>query len=183
MFTVVIGGSGRGVGKTALACGLLRALSDLNWTAIKITRHDHGVPAPVWEATTAGGQNDTARYLEAGARRALLVTAPGADLPLGELDAACDGVEFALIESNRILEFLLPDVCLAVVGDADAKPSFGTLLQRADAIVVRDRAVLERIHRPAAACVFCLQDCGCPPPELVAWLRGRLSADGQGIAL
>lgn len=175
MVTLVIGGSERGVGKTTLACGLLRALSDLDWVAIKITRHDHGAPAPVWEATADGG-GDTARFLAAGARRALLVTTPGADLPLTELDAACDGVEFALIESNRILEFLLPDVCLAVVGDADAKPSFGTLLERADAIVVRDRASLERIHRPAAACVFCLEDCGCPPPELVAWLRGRLQS-------
>lgn len=175
MVTLVIGGSGRGVGKTSLACGLLRALCDLNWTAIKITRHDHGAPGPVWEATAAHG-GDTARYLEAGARRALLVTAPDSDLPLTELDAACNGVEFALIESNRILEFLLPDVCLAVVGDADAKPSFATLLERADAIVVCDREAMERIHRPPSSCVFLLQDCGCPPPELVAWVRGRLIA-------
>ncbi len=175
MITVVIGGSASGVGKTTLACSLLRSLDNLNWTAIKITRHDHGAPAPVWEATAAHG-GDTARYLAAGARRALLVTAPGPELPLVELDTACNGVEFALIESNRILEFLLPDVCLAVIGDTDAKSSFDSLLERADAVLVRDRAVLDRVRPPASACIFGLDDRGCPPPEMVTWLRGRLNA-------
>ncbi|MDR3742120.1 MAG: hypothetical protein P4L40_24125 [Terracidiphilus sp.] len=176
MITVVIGGSRSGVGKTTLACGLVRALPELDWTAIKISRHEHGTPTPVWEETAAGQGSDTARYLAAGARRALLVTASGADLPLQELDAACDSVSHALIESNRIVDYLAPDVCLAVVGEGAAKPSFTPLLLRADAVVARSQAALDCFQVPLSACVFLVEDVGCPPPEFVAWLRGRMRA-------
>src|SRR5579863_9866900 len=73
---IVVGGSGRGVGKTSLVCGLISALDELRWTAVKISTHDHGKPKPIWEETSAGAETDTARYLTAGAERALLVTAP-----------------------------------------------------------------------------------------------------------
>lgn len=174
MFTLVIGGSASGVGKTTLACALLRAMPEFGWTAIKITSHDHGRPA-VYEEPAAGEGSDTARYLAAGARRSLLVSAPE-KIPLAELDAACNGVTHVLMESNRILEHLLPDACLAVVGESDAKASFSSLLHRADAILVRSRGLLERVRTPASACVFELADCGCPPPELITWLRGRVQA-------
>src|ERR1700733_3773852 len=81
MAIIVVGGGGRGAGKTALVCGLVRALPDISWTAVKITSHEHGHehgqdnPTPIWEETAPGEGSDTARYLAAGACRALLVTA------------------------------------------------------------------------------------------------------------
>src|SRR5208282_4039333 len=88
MAVIVVGGGGRGAGKTALVCGLMRALPEISWTAVKITTHEHGKASPIWEETTPGETTDTARYLAAGARRALLVTAgDGAT----ELDAGALG--------------------------------------------------------------------------------------------
>ena len=76
MAIIVVGGGGRGAGKTALVCGLMRALPEIPWTAVKITSHEHGHRAkPIFEETAPGQGTDTARYLAAGARRALLVTA------------------------------------------------------------------------------------------------------------
>ena len=83
MVVIVVGGSGRGAGKTALVCGLMRALPEIPWTAIKVTNHEHGKPTPIWEETAPGEGTDTSRYLSAGARRALLVTAD--DNALGSL--------------------------------------------------------------------------------------------------
>ena len=50
MAIIVVGGSNRGVGKTALVCGLIAALPDYQWTAVKITTHDH--PQPVTTGRT-----------------------------------------------------------------------------------------------------------------------------------
>ena len=49
MAIIVVCGSGRGVGKTALVCGLIAALPELRWTAWKITSHAarHG-PQPIY---------------------------------------------------------------------------------------------------------------------------------------
>src|SRR5208282_1655489 len=86
MAIIVVGGSSRGVGKTALVCGLIAALPEFRWTAVKITTHDYGKPKPIWEETRAGQETDSARYLAAGAERAFLATAsmrvypPGPDL-------------------------------------------------------------------------------------------------------
>jgi hypothetical protein len=41
MAAIVVGGSGKCVGKTALACGLIAALPEFPWIAVKITRHAH----------------------------------------------------------------------------------------------------------------------------------------------
>jgi hypothetical protein len=45
MAIIVVGGSNRGVGKTALVCSLIEALPEYRWNAVKITTHDH--PQPV----------------------------------------------------------------------------------------------------------------------------------------
>jgi hypothetical protein len=49
MAVIVVGGGGRGAGKTALVCGLMRALPEIKWTAVKITTHEHGKETPIWE--------------------------------------------------------------------------------------------------------------------------------------
>src|SRR5437899_1035365 len=94
---VVVGGSTKDIGKTALVCGVISALRDLGWTAVKITGHDYGPQLSasssesasagtiVWEETNSEQATDTARYLAAGARRAFLVTRPGPEIPIDEI--------------------------------------------------------------------------------------------------
>ena len=67
-------------------------------------------------ATQAEQGTDTARYLAAGARRAILVTASTTGLPLVDIRAALGRDTNVIFESNTIINFLNPDLCLAIVG-------------------------------------------------------------------
>jgi hypothetical protein len=71
---IIVGGESRKCGKTTVVCRLLRGFPDIAWTAVKISGHDHGLPSGVWalsSESTAGQENDTQRYLAAGATQAL----------------------------------------------------------------------------------------------------------------
>ncbi len=117
---VVVGGHSRRVGKTAVICGLLRGLPDAGWTAVKLSPHAHA------EDEQAG---DTARFEAAGARRVLLVSTPE------EAAQALSGN--TIIESNRALEAVAPDVYLFVVNSAEPfKDSARQYVARADAFVL-----------------------------------------------
>jgi len=139
MAIIVVGGGGRGAGKTALVCGLVRAMPEIAWTAVKVTSHEHGKQTAIWEETMPGDATDTARYLAAGARRALLVTAdegalgPLVEQVLGERPER-GGVIF---ESNGVLRVMQPDVCLcaALSPWTEMKPSHELVLEHADATV------------------------------------------------
>ncbi len=124
MTIVVVGGSAQGVGKTALVCGLLRALPEFPWTAVKVTSHDHGAGEAIWEEMTSGQGTDTARYLAAGASHAFLITAGDSDLPqkLDELWARLDPDPHVIFESNRILQYVHADLCLAAEWVAETTP-------------------------------------------------------------
>ena len=181
---LVVGGSNRGVGKTAFICGLIAALPQFRWTAVKITAHSHGFPQPIWEETTPGQESDTARYLAAGAQRAFLATpslrnpSPVPDYPslLAELRSNLGPGANLLFESNRILRHLKPDLCLLVHGGATwRKASFDFALQHGDAIVApsaQDRMIGgEGQSKP----IFHLASLERISPEMLAWLRNRLS--------
>ena len=43
MATVVVGGHSRNVGKTSVVAGLIGALREYDWTAVKITQFGHGI--------------------------------------------------------------------------------------------------------------------------------------------
>jgi len=175
MAMMVVGGSGRGVGKTALICGLIAGLPEFRWTAVKISRHAHQ-SARVWEETEAGHETDTARYLSAGAKRALLVSAPGDELQANEIDSALASEANVIFESNWIVELLQPDISLAIFGRQDeVKSSFQSFVRRADAIVMRLEMEREPADVPGVP-LFRLDDFGEIPPEMLAWLRGRLGA-------
>lgn len=156
---VVVGGHSRNIGKTAVACSIIKALAHLNWTAIKITQYGHGLcsrngePCPcdnpthrvaVSEEPREAVQDpdrlppDSARFLIAGAARAFWVRTP-----IGHLDEAMPRVRQLLtasanviIESNSILRFVKPDFCAMVVDGAvaDFKPTSQRFLDRADAL-------------------------------------------------
>ncbi|MBI4876407.1 MAG: hypothetical protein HY822_17365 [Acidobacteria bacterium] len=134
---LVVGGSGRKAGKSSLVEGLIRALPEARWLALKISGHPHG--AAEWELSrqeTAGPDSDTGRFLAAGAAEAWWLR-----VAEGRLEEALPAVrrllargENAVVESNSIVGFLTPDLYLFVAG-AEWKPSAGQWLERADAVV------------------------------------------------
>jgi len=175
MAIIVVGGSGRGAGKTALICGLIRALPELPWTAVKITSHAHGVAEPVFEETVAGHGTDTGRYLAAGARRALLVKAHEdtySSLLRTILDEQSPQSNL-VFESNSVLNHLRPSLCLAVATRLQGghKASYELVERCMDASVAlggHDHVIPgERIH-------FHLQSLERISPPMIAWLRERL---------
>lgn len=178
---VVVGGSGKDVGKTALVCAVISALREFEWTAVKITGHDYGsledagsrLDLVIQEEPRAGEVTDTERYLAAGARRALLVTRVASDMPMNELRHALGSDRNVIFESNRIVDAVEPDVCLALVGGQERKASFERLLRMADAVVVVDGARLDGL--PATVPRFAVESVDRLSADLAGWLRHRLS--------
>jgi hypothetical protein len=183
MAIIVVGGSGRGAGKTALICGLIRALPHCNWCAVKITTHAHSHAEPVYEEKLSleeklpGQQTDTERYLAAGARRALLVTAheDARASVLRQIVAEHSPDAHLVFESNSVLDYVQPDLCLSVASDLHGvrKPSYDLLEQRMDASVAlggHDHVIPgERIH-------FHLASLERISPTMLAWVREKVPA-------
>jgi hypothetical protein len=151
---IVVGGHTRNIGKTSVAAGLIRHFSFLPWTAVKITQYGHGVcsrdgkrcdcaptehPFALTEEKNADGPSDTSRFLAAGAQRSLWLRVRQGQLryALPILQQALDQAEYALIESNSILEFVCPELYLMVLDSSrpDFKKSAREFLPFADAIV------------------------------------------------
>ena len=183
MAVIVVGGGGRGAGKTALVCGLMRALPEIPWTAVKITTHEHGKATPIWEETTPGDTTDTARYLAAGARRALLVTASdgATELDAGALGPIvekilreCPAPGGVIFESNSVLSHVRPDVCLCASSSpwTEMKASYDLLLVHADAMV--ELAGHDHIIE-AEKITFRLASLERVSPVMLDWVRERLS--------
>jgi hypothetical protein len=162
MALIVIGGHSRNVGKTSVAAGLIAALRDYNWTALKITQYGHGVCSmdgepchcatdnhswAISEELERSGETDTSRFLAAGAARAWWVRTEQ-----GRLAEAMPTVrgklaesENAIVESNSILKFLRPDLYLTVLDPAiaDFKKSAQEFLDRADAVILHQSETAE----------------------------------------
>ncbi|MGA8087227.1 MAG: hypothetical protein WCA10_07970 [Terracidiphilus sp.] len=185
MAILVVGGSTKDIGKTALVCAIISALRDFDWTAVKITALDHigdsvdevSAGAVIREETTAGSETDTSRYLAAGARRALLVMRSGAEVPVEEIRRAVGADRNVIYESNRIVDAIEPDVCLALVADpiVEWKPSFVRFLRRADALVSFGFPEIEAANLRTEIPRFALQSKERLTPEMVDWLRSRLN--------
>lgn len=182
---MVVGGSGKDVGKTGLVCAVISALREMDWTAVKITGHDYSsdesanfAGAVIREEERAGEETDTGRYLLAGARRALLVTRAGDEVPIAEIRRAVGADRNVIFESNRIVEFVEADVCLALVGGDERKASFERLLRGANAVVMVGGVDVEDL--PEGVERFELEATDRLPAGMVAWLRGGLSEDGRG---
>lgn len=176
MPSIALGGNARNIGKTSLICALIAAFPECRWTAVKITSHDHGKSLPIWEETEAGQGSDTARYLAAGAQRALLVTAHDGTIPRTELRAALADDCWRIFETNRVQSLHKPNVVLALIGseEADSKPSFAALLQHADAFVCGSAADASSMLNDDPRPLFVLPDLAHISPELAQWLRTRL---------
>jgi hypothetical protein len=140
---MVVGGHSRGVGKTSLIAALLPRLPSGKWVAVKISSHRHGSgPAgfSVSEERDAADDTPQARWLAAGASRTFLLRArdetmcEAAAWVRTMLDRGYD----LIVESNRIVRFLRPDMVLFVVAPtiADWKASSADCLRLTDLLVV-----------------------------------------------
>ena len=151
---IVVGGHSRNIGKTSVVCGIISSLADRRWTAIKVTQYGHGVcshegepcecadpihPVAVSRETGAHPGTDSGRFLEAGAEESYWVRTAAGNLgeAMPRLRAMLRSGGNVILESNSILQFAKPDVCLMVVDGSvmDFKKSSLRFLDRASAIV------------------------------------------------
>jgi molybdopterin-guanine dinucleotide biosynthesis protein len=160
MALIVVGGHTRNIGKTSVVTGLIAAMPERRWTAIKITQFGHGVCSAngepcdcetadhtiaISEERDRTSGTDSSRYLAAGADRSYWVRTRQGQLaeampPLRRLLA---DAENAIVESNSVLRFLQPDVSLSVLDPTvqDFKPSAMRYLDRVDALIVPQGAL------------------------------------------
>ncbi len=144
--------------------GLIEALSERQWLAIKITQFGHGICSTdgkacgcatadhryaLTEETCATSGTDTSRYLQAGAQRSMWVRTQQGSLQeampklRGALVAASERGQDIIIESNSLLRFVRPDVFVSLLDPAvpDFKGSARRYLDRADAILMRGQGL------------------------------------------
>jgi hypothetical protein len=143
---VAIGGQCRNVGKTSLICSVIEGTVEAGWIAIKISRNRHGAAiegARLDEELDRAAENDTGRFLRAGAQRAFWIRAPGVDMgPAAEHVRRLMELGPCIVESNSLLAVMRPDLYFLVMDPAleDVKESamrFGAL---ADAIVSQSKS-------------------------------------------
>jgi hypothetical protein len=202
MAIVVIGGHSRSVGKTSVVAGLIAALPEYHWTALKITQYGHGVCSlnggschcatddhswAISEEKDRSGESDTSRFLVAGAVRALWVRTEQ-----GRLAEAVPAIrrrlaesKNAILESNSILKFVRPDIYLTVLdpATADFKRTAREFLDQADAVILH----ASNEDRPAWTGISLKPVAGQPifeihPPEyvtkeIVEFVRMKVSGD------
>ena len=156
---IVIGGHSRSVGKTSVVAGLIAALPEHHWTALKITQYGHGVCSAngqacdcatddhswaITEEKNIAGDSDTSRFLAAGASRVWWVRTQQGRLAeaMPAMREKLATAKNVIIESNSILKFLRPDLYLTVLDptNSDFKNSAREFLDRADAVILHNSA-------------------------------------------
>jgi molybdopterin-guanine dinucleotide biosynthesis protein len=154
---IVIGGHSRSVGKTSVVAGLISALREFDWTAVKITQYGHGICSANGEACDCAtgdhswaiseerdrsGESDTSRFLIAGAARSLWVRTEQGRLAeaMPTLRDRLKDAANVIVESNSVMRFLCPDLYVTVLdpGTSDFKNSAREFLDRADAVILHD---------------------------------------------
>jgi hypothetical protein len=202
MSIVIVGGHSRSVGKTSVVSGLIAALPEMHWTAIKVTQYGHGICSANGEpcdcATddhswavnverSRAGDSDTSRFVLAGAEKVYW-----ARTRQGFLAEAMPRVRHILaesanviLESNSMMKFIRPDIYLTVLDydTRDFKPSAREFLDRATAVIVHaqspetapawDDVSLKLI---AGKPVFPIEPPQYVTPELVEFVRQRLTS-------
>jgi molybdopterin-guanine dinucleotide biosynthesis protein len=152
---VMVGGHTRNIGKTSVVEGIIKAMPEINWTAVKITQFGHGVCSVNGEScdcATADHQfsisterrrdsgTDTARFLAAGAKRSLWVRTRQGELftALESLKRQIENDEFVIVESNSLRRFVKPELYLQVLDpdNIDFKLSAQQFFDLADAYLL-----------------------------------------------
>ena len=205
MAIVIIGGHSRSVGKTSVVSGLIAALAEFDWTAVKITQYGHGICSANGEACDCAtadhawavseekdrsGDSDTSRFLVAGASRSLWVRTEQGRLAeaMPTLRQRIAQARNVIVESNSVMKFLRPDLYLTVLdpATADFKTSAQEFLNSASAVI---------LHQPASNGGPAWQNVSLKPvagrpvfriapppyvtPEIVHFVRETLQTQGQ----
>jgi hypothetical protein len=198
---VVIGGHSRSVGKTSVVAGLMSALSEFQWTAIKITQYGHGICSAngevcdcatgdhswaITEERDGSGDSDTSRFLAAGAARVFWARTEQGRLAeaMPSLRQHIEKAHNVIIESNSVLKFVQPDLYILVLDPetADFKTSAREFLDRADAIVMHKgtKMAWESVSlKPVAnRPMFRIEPPNYVTPEIVSYVRDKVSSLG-----
>ena len=200
MSLIVVGGHSRNIGKTSVVAGLIAALPEFRWTAMKVTQYGHGICSrsgkvchcatedhswAITEERNISGKSDSSRFLLSGAVRSLWVRTQQGMLAdtMPRVREELASAENAILESNSILRFVEPDLYITVLdaGTEDFKPSAQEFLGRADAVVLHDGAELVAWQSASLKTVsgkptFRIHPPQYVTPELVEFVRGKLKA-------
>src|SRR6516164_7659785 len=201
MSIIVVGGHSRSVGKTSVVAGLIAALPEFHWTAIKITQYGHGICSAngqpcdcatddhawaVTEERDRSGKSDSSRFLVAGATRSLWVRTRQGMLAeaMPRLCKELASAENTILESNSVMRFLRPDLYLTVLDAAnpDFKASAREYLDRADAVILQhgrpvghavvwEKTSLKPVERKA---FFRINPPPYVTPEIVNFVRAKI---------
>src|SRR5687767_7981059 len=184
MRLVTVSGTASEVGKTTLVCDLLARLP--GWAAVKVTRghyrtcgrdpetccvsHLLGDEPRVFadRADTDVAGKDTGRYWAAGAADVRWVVGRSGQEARGVLRALAElaDVPGVLVEGNRVVRALAPDLALLVAGPGqrEVKNSARRILDRLDALYVPEAGAARRAAADPGALV------GAPGvPPAAAW--------------
>src|SRR5690242_2133827 len=131
---VAVGGHSRNIGKTSIVSGLIRAIPEAEWTAVKITQYGHGVcssegetcqcqpatpehPYALSQELDPWGRGDTCRFLAAGAQRSYWLRTAAGQLgnALPALNQILQSSRNVMVESNSIMQFFKPRLYLVVL--------------------------------------------------------------------
>ena len=202
---VVVGGHSRNIGKTSVVAGLIRAIPEARWTAMKITQFGHGVcstsgkpcacclePEHPYSLTRepAPSHSDSGRFLAAGACNSYWVRTAAGQLhhALPAIREVLATSENLIVESNSLLQFLVPHLYLVVLDFAknDFKTSSLRFLERADALITIERGLAEPLwsnpvdgwrHKPR----FLAQPPQYVSPELSGFVKERLACPSASL--
>jgi molybdopterin-guanine dinucleotide biosynthesis protein len=207
MAIIVIGGHSRNVGKTSVVAGIIAALPEYDWTALKITQYGHGICSKDGEACHCATDDhnwaiseekdrsaatDTSRFLQAGAARVYWIRTQQ-----GLLAEAMPAIrrrlaqsQNAIIESNSLIKFIRPDLYLTVLdpATADFKTSAQEYLDRADGVILHQRAEKSAwrgvsLKPIIAKPVFQISQPDYVTPEIVEFIQNRLSTGNRQLAI
>ncbi len=197
---VIVGGHSRNVGKTSVVAGLISALPEFRWTALKITQYGHGICSAdgspcdcasddhswaVTEERDRSGESDTSRFLVAGAERVYWVRTRQGMLAeamprVREVTASAENV---ICESNSLMKFIRPVLYLTILdlANPDFKDSAREFLDRADAVIVQNAEAAPKwqgvsLKPVAGKATFQIAPPGYVTPEIIAFVRSRLAA-------
>ena len=200
MSLIVVGGHTRSVGKTSVVAGLISALPEYRWTAMKITQHGHGIcsangepchcatadhSVAISEEKDRSGQSDTSRFLVAGADRVWWARTQqgglGEAIPI--IRKKLEGAHNAILESNSVMKFLRPDLYLTVLDPAieDFKSSAQQFLDLADAVILHQSAAEQPLWKSvslktvAGRPIFLIHPPQYVTPQIVDFVRAKLS--------
>ena len=208
MALIVVGGHTRNIGKTSVVAGLIAAMPERRWTAIKITQFGHGVcstdgepcacetadhAVAITQERDSQSGTDSSRYLAAGAERSLWVRTRQGQLveamPYLRRELAAPGNY--IVESNSLLRFVQPDFFVSVLDFEvlDFKGSALRYLDRADALLVRRGNLVAPVWKGVSPALlknipqFPVLDGEYCPAEFISFLKEALQPEWEKISL